>query len=112
VNDGQQKNSIYPWLRLMLWILPAGFTVLSAMAIGTAGDFLHVTSFRLSMFVWILINVLFIIGTGWCDYQLSLPDRKQRSGVVHATALFFLCQVFVAPLILAVVGVAACAFVF
>ena len=57
----------------------------------------------------VVVNVLFLIGSGWCDYQLSPPARKKSMGAGMAVALFFFSQLLLAPFLLAVVVFAFCA---
>ena len=93
------RNPIYPWLRVILWILPAGFIVISAMSLAAAAYMLHTNS-ALNMVAWLVLNVLFVIATGWCEYQLTPPNRRGALGVGYALTLYFLCQVMLAPFLL------------
>ena len=97
--DTLPRNSLYPYLRVMLLILPTGFFVISGVGAAAAGSLLHASP-AIQVPVWILINVLFVIGTGWCDYQLSPPSLKKSHGVVYANVLFFLCQIILIPFLL------------
>ena len=102
------RNPIYPWLRVMLWILPAGFMIIGSALIGAVVS----SIFRndvVATTACVVGNVLFLIGTGWCDYQLSPPDRKKSTGVGSAVTLFFFSQILLAPFIVILVGLAFCA---
>lgn len=103
------RNPIYPWLRMLLWILPAGFPILSAMGFRF---FLHHSVWAPSgpfFGIWILLNLLFVIGTGWCDYRLSPRARTHPDSAVKAIVVFFLCQLFLIPFLLACAIFAICA---
>jgi hypothetical protein len=101
------RNPIYPWLRVMLWILPTGFLIVSV-----AGLFAIANNIRVSegtiISASILLNVLFLIGTGWCDFKLSPPERKNTQSVGMAIFLFCLCQVFLVPIALGALVFAFC----
>jgi len=102
------RNPIYPWLRVLLWILPAGFPIISAMVIGL----LHQSVWAPSgpfFGIWIILTILFVIGTGWCDYRLSPRARTHTDSAVKAVVVFFLCQLFLVPFLLACAIFALCA---
>ena len=107
--DQRPRNPIYPWLRVMLWILPAGFLVISAMGMAVAANILHMNS-ALSRVVWLVLNALFVIGTGWCDYQLASPNRREAFGVGYVLTLYCLCQIFLAPFLLVLLALIVLAF--
>ncbi len=83
----------------MLWILPAGFLVITAVGMAAAAHMLH-TNATLDMVVWLFINALFVIGTGWCEHQLAPPSRRESFGVGYTITLYFICQVFLTPFLL------------
>lgn len=109
-NRNYERNPTHPWLRVILWILPAGFVVF-----GSALVSLLVGSFSRSegamMTVCVVVNILFLIGAGWCDYHLSAPVRKKSIGVGSAVVIFFFSQILLAPFILAIAVFAFCAVV-
>ena len=109
MNGDLPRNPIYPWLRVMLWILPTGFLVISVGGLFALSNNINIGEATVIV-ASILLNALFLIGTGWCDYQLSPSERKNYRSVGMAICLFFLSQIFLVPILLGVVVFALCSF--
>ena len=103
------RNPIHPWLRVLLWILPAGFLVMSVGGLSALSNNVPISEAAV-ISASALLNVLFLIGAGWCDYKLSPPGRKNRRSVGMAISLFFLSQLFLVPMLLGAVFFALCSF--
>ncbi|MEO5711946.1 MAG: hypothetical protein ABIT37_00510 [Luteolibacter sp.] len=104
------RNAIYPWLRVLLWILPAGFLFMSVGGLFALSNNIPISEGS-TISASILLNVLFLIGAGWCDYKLSPPGRKNYRSAGMAICLFFLSQIFLVPILLGAVAFALCSFV-
>ncbi|MEO7099620.1 MAG: hypothetical protein ABI162_09690 [Luteolibacter sp.] len=96
------RNPIYQWLRVMLWILPTGFLVISVGGLSALSNNFPISE-GMVIAASVLLNVLFVIGAGWCDYKLSPPERKNRPSVGVAIFLFFLSQLFIVPILIGAV---------
>lgn len=101
------RNPLYPWLRVMLWIIPTGFTVLTAAFVASFGRSVTFSNSS-TIEICALLDVAFVIGAGWCDFQLSSPKRKANQTVGIAILLFFLGQIFIIPILLGALVFSAC----
>lgn len=101
------RNPLYPWLRVILWMIPSGFVLLSSAGIFSLGN-MRVFNNYLAVILWVLLNIAFVIGVGWCDYQLSSPERKRTRKIGLAILLFFIIQIFIIPLLIGAFTFAAC----
>ena len=102
------SNWAQAWLRVVMWILPTGFFWISAFGAnyltaysGVIGD--------LSTYLWVLLNIGFMIGAGWYDSLLSSRARKSPGSSYLWIIQFFLHQLYLIPLITFVVAMAVCA---
>lgn len=93
-------NRAIACLKVFLWILPSGMTVISASAMERlSGSGLGI---QLGMKSWLLCNALFIAGTGFYNAKLSYRARSEPDGVFYKVVMFFFIQLFLIPLLLAI----------
>ncbi|MEO5914741.1 MAG: hypothetical protein ABIS50_10940 [Luteolibacter sp.] len=90
-------NRAVAWFRVILWILPAGFAVLSAWGVVWYQG--HLIPHRLGVLSWVVVNVIFVLGTGWYHALLSISARSEPRGIFARTILFFFIQLFLIPLL-------------
>ena len=92
-------NRAQATVRVILWLLPAGFVVLSA----EGCDWLKYRGILASSWgfgVWLILNVAFALGAGWFNAMLSTKARAEADGVAYRTVMFFFLQLFLIPLLL------------
>lgn len=64
--------------------------------------FHHATS--VAMILWILSNVIFVIGAGWCDYKLARGWVKDRYFEITSVVMFAFLQIMIIPSVVAFVA--------
>ena len=92
------KNRAQAWFRVVLWILPSGFVVASAVGLG----WIHENLFRNDLVVglWFLLNLAFLIGAGWVQSVLANRLRTEANAVIRGVGAFVVYQLFLIPLLL------------
>lgn len=91
-------NRAQAWFWVMLWILPSGFFVASAIGLG----WVHGNFFRhdLVVVLWFLLNLAFLIGTGWFQSILANQGRIRPHTVIRSIGAFMVYQLFLIPILL------------
>ncbi len=93
----------------MLWMLPTGFLVICVGGLFALSNNIFIGG-NTVIAASVVLNALFVIGSGWCDYKLSPPERKTYRSAGMAICLFFLSQIFLVPIVLGVGAFALCSF--
>lgn len=104
-NDAPPVNRTITWLRVMLWLLPTGFAVLSAIG---QNFLIRYGLVPINFGIYFLIVALFTVGTGYYNALLSPRAKTQPGGLLNRTVLFFVIQLFLVPLLLGGLLFAAC----
>ncbi len=91
-----QVNRAQAWFRVMLWLMPTGFLVASAVGLGWVHEKLLPSDSIVA--VWCLLNLALLIGAGWFTAILSTRSPNER--VVHGMFTFVMCQLFLVPALL------------
>jgi len=92
----------------VLWLVPTGFAVVSAIGLGS-----WIRTSVAALPVWGILNVLFIIATGYFAATLSRKVRKarpeRREAVIGSwIVMFFLLQLIIVPVTAAAVAFSIC----
>ena len=104
------RNHARAWLRVVLWILPTGFAWMSAVGLSMLSGrrgFPGMT--ELIMPLWFVLNIAFVVGVGWYNKMLSSRADAGPNGRDGRVVLFFVIQIFLIPLLSALVLFAICA---
>jgi len=92
-------NRAQAWFRVFLWLVPAGFAFTSAVGL----VWLSIRAFPVDdlilIGVWLLLNLMFVIGAGWFDSQLSAKVRSESDKVSDEVMSFFMLQLFLVPVL-------------
>lgn len=92
-------NRAQATVRLLLWLLPVGFVILSA------AGFILLTSLAIlpsqwgTAIFWLILNIAFVVGAGWFYGMLSCTARGE-SDVLYRAVQFWFFQMFLIPLFL------------
>ena len=54
--------------------------------------------------IWFVLNLVFVIGSGWFDSQLSVRARSEVGGIADRILRFFMLQLFLIPVLSLVFG--------
>ena len=99
-------NPIHAWMRVIMWLLPTGFAWGSGVGLNWLIRTPHMRS-DLGPLLWLVLNVLFLIGSGW--YRGALLDQEGdvdwRFGWI---ATFFGVQLLLIPLLSVIILFAIC----
>jgi len=98
--DQPRRNPMYPWLRVLLWMLPAGFVAVSVFGVSVLVPKFSVDE-RLLSCVWVALNLAFVVGVGWCDYTLASDSVSKSYRPWTYILSFSLGQIILAPSLLA-----------
>lgn len=93
--------------RLLLWLLPAGFTAMCIFGTQYLGRFGIPPNWN-GIICYLLISA-FAFGTAWYNALLSNRARLEHNGLMHRIVLFWAIQHFLVPLLLVGFLYAACA---
>lgn len=104
--DAPPVNRAQACFRVIIWLLPTGFAVCSSWA----GNWLISRGYlpKLGFGFWVVPNVFFMFGAAWYNALLSRRARSSPRGIVNRLVLFFLIQLFLMPLLLAILLYLAC----
>ena len=93
-------NRAVAWFRELLNVVPVGFFLASLIGVDWLGRVLPSLDRSLFDIIWLVLNVMFIAGTGW--FKISISDRAQAGSREKAYyALNFLAlQVVLIPFFL------------
>jgi hypothetical protein len=111
---GLKHNRIYPWLRVMLWLTPAGYLAISGAGFLLLANFVihnpesHQT---ILVSVWVLLALAFFVAAGWCDHKLATDTVSKSYRPWNYILSFVLGQIILAPCILAAVTFAVFSFI-
>ena len=86
-------NHAITCFRVILWLLPSGFAAFSAW--GRSWMIGHHYLPHLGVRTWLLLNTIFILGSGWFNALLSANSREVWHGVRNRVILFFVIQPFI-----------------
>ena len=100
-------NRAQATVRVILWLLPAGFAVLSAEGCNWL-KYRGILASSWGFGVWLLLNVAFALGAGWFNAMLSTKARGEADGVAYRTVMFFFLQLFLIPVLLGLFLFMAC----
>ena len=89
-----RKNATLTAFRVLLWLLPTGFALMSAYGYAVWSRHLPFGS-GLSWSIWLTLNGVFILATGWYNALLSANASGIRYGLRNRVILFFLIQPFI-----------------
>ncbi len=85
--------------RVILWLLPAGFVVLSAVGLILLVSHGILPSRWGTVIFWLILNLAFVAGAGWFYGMLSCSARGE-SDVLYRAVQFWFFQMFLVPLLL------------
>ena len=100
-------NRAQATIRVILWLLPAGFVVLSAEGCNWS-KYGGTLASSWGFVAWLILNVSFALGAGWFNAKLSTKARGEADGVAYRTVMFFFLQLFLTPVLLGLVLFMAC----
>lgn len=95
--------------RIILWLLPTGFAVLSAIGSRYLPGGVILDD-RSSLTLWLILNILFTAGAGWFNAHLSNRVKPEQDGALFRTFVFVIAQMFLVPLLLMTLLFAVCLF--
>ena len=99
LNHVPPVNRAQVTVRLLLWLLPFGFVMLSAAGIVLLTSLAIVLSHWGPIIFWLILNVAFVAGAGWFYGMLSCSARGE-SDVLYRAVQFWFFQMFLIPLFL------------
>src|SRR6476660_3035499 len=96
-NSSEQvpTNRAQSWLRLVMWVLPSGFAICSLFAWWRLDPLYTLSKWRLG--AYLLVNLLFIIASGWFDAVLNHRIEKSAGQMSAWVITFLLYQLFAIP---------------
>ncbi len=100
-------NRAQATIRLVLWLLPAGFVTLSAAGFSLLTTRGFLPSNWGSRISWLILNIAFVGGAGWFYGMLSASARGETD-VLYRAVQFWFFQMFLIPLLLGFLLYLAC----
>lgn len=102
------RNPLYPWLRVLLWLVPAGFVLIAGVGISLLARPLRIPEPAM-IGLWIVVSLLFTGAAGWCDHRLAADDSATKTYQPWLyVILFVLGQLIGVPLVLGVAMFGVC----
>ena len=89
------KNRAQAWFRVVLWILPLGFLVVSTEMVARFEDEFYRYDLTAPWVIWWILNAVIIVGSGWFNALLSIGNSTPTEGMLFRTALFCGAQLFI-----------------
>lgn len=97
------NRRMHIFMRVMLWILPTGYLLMSFVGMSwLMTKFSHANS--IVIVLWILSNVVFVVGAGWCDYKLVRGWVKNHYFEVTSVVMFVFLQMIYIPSFFLLIG--------
>lgn len=101
-------NRAQAWFRVLLWLVPTVFAYASIVGVGWMSDRLLQSASIIRVPAVILLNAGFVLGTGWFKAHLNGRRRNHPNGFSDEVLIFFLAQIFLIPILLALILFCAC----
>ncbi len=93
------RNPLYPWFRVILWLLPSVFLVSSILVFAWLATKFRI-SYQIGFPILLVGNVAFVIYAGWCDYKLAENWVKTTYFEITSVLMFCFLQILITPLLL------------
>jgi len=102
------RNRAQAWFLVLLWFVPTGFALASAVGLGWINEKVFANNGTIPVVLGFSLNIAFVIGTGWFTTQLSTRARTEPGVVASRVFAFFMIQLFLIPILLALIVFCAC----
>lgn len=93
---------------MLLWFVPSVFAYASLVGAGWLKSRYFATDSVLPIFICLTANAAFVLGTGWFKASLKGRIRNHPNGFSDEILIFFLAQIFLIPILLALILFCAC----
>lgn len=107
-NEEPPTNRAQQCFRVLLWLVPTVFAYASIVGVGWISDRLLQSASIIRVPAVILLNAGFVFGTGWFKAHLNGRIRNHPNGFSDEVLIFFLAQIFLIPILLALILFCAC----